>query len=334
MAVTKQKIKRLIKMGDLLCASFSLEEAYSVISREMSRLFPAGAYYRFDRAKNCLDLAASWGEELLETVLAPDDCFAVRRNRPNLAAGMRKELPCPHAGPETQGLASLCVPLNVYGEFIGLVHIRFPLPASDNARLAAGSLGAVEQLALLASRQIGLTIKNLQFREQLSNLSTIDSLTGLINRGHMEEKLAREMKKAQREGKPLGIIFIDIDHLGQINRLYGLEVGEGVIKDLGSFLGEQVEGAEMACRWGADEFVLILPGSELAAARRRAENLRELLKDHAARDKHKQMRRVTLSIGVASLPDHGETAGDVLQSARSAVKMAKSEGRDRIRVAD
>jgi diguanylate cyclase (GGDEF)-like protein len=334
MAVTKQKIKRLIKMGDLLCASFSLEEAYSVISQEMSRLFPAGAYYRFDRAKNCLDLAASWGEERFETVFAPDDCFAIRRNRPNLAAGTRKELPCPHTDPEAKAQSSLCVPLNVYGEFIGLVHIRFSLPAGDNARLVAASIGAVEQLALLASRQIGLTIKNLQYREQMSNLSTIDSLTGLINRGHLEEKLAREIKKAQREGKPLGVIFIDIDHLGHINRLYGLDVGEGVIKDLGRFLGEQVEGAEMACRWGADEFVLILPGLELAAARRRAENLRELLKDHAVRDEHKQMRRVTLSIGVAALPDHGDTAGDVLQSARSAVKTAKSEGRDRICVAN
>jgi diguanylate cyclase (GGDEF)-like protein len=90
----------------------------------------------------------------------------------------------------------------------------------------------------------------------------------------------------------------------------------------------------MACRWGADEFVLILPGASLTAARRRAENLREMLKDHASLDEHKQMRRITLSIGVAALPDHGETAGDILQSARAAVKKAKNEGRDRVRVAD
>jgi diguanylate cyclase (GGDEF)-like protein len=90
----------------------------------------------------------------------------------------------------------------------------------------------------------------------------------------------------------------------------------------------------MACRWGADEFVLILPGASLPAARRRAENLREMLKDHASLDDHKQMRRITLSIGVAALPDHGETAGDLLQSARAAVKKAKNEGRDRVRVAD
>ena len=334
MAVTKLKIKSLIKMGDFLCASFNLEEAYSIIGREMARLFPAGAYYRYDHAKNLLAVTVSWGDSPRETVFPRDDCFAVRRNRPHIVAGTKKGIPCPHAPRRAEEQASICVPMNIHGEFIGLMYILFLYDAGTNSRLEEGRMAASEQLALIATRQISLALRNLQLREELSNLSTVDALTGLINRGHLEERLNREMKKAEREAKPLGVIFIDIDHLGQFNRMYGLEAGERVIQDLGHFLGEQVTAAEMACRWGADEFVLILPGSTLVATQRRAENLRELLKDHAARDKHRQMRRVTLSIGVASLPDHGETAGDLLQSARTAVKMAKNEGRDRVRVAD
>jgi len=97
MAVAKQKIKKIIKMGDLLCASYTLEEAYGVIGREMSTLFPAGAFYRYDAAKNLLDAAAIWGDTTGGVVLAPEDCFAVRRNRPHLVAGPAGNLPCPHA---------------------------------------------------------------------------------------------------------------------------------------------------------------------------------------------------------------------------------------------
>jgi len=334
MAVTKFKIRKLIKMGDLLCASFTLEEAYGVIGREMSRLFPAGACYRYDAAKNLLDAAALWGEAPKEAVFLPDDCLAVRRSRPHLVAGTAKGLPCPHAAEEKDNRASVCVPMRVYGEFIGLLHVRFPLSSGENARTTARNLGASEELAVLAARQIGLTLRNLQFREQLSSLSTKDPLTGLISRRYLEETLIRELKKAEREERPVGIVFMDIDHIGHINQTYGLGTGERIIQDLGIFLGEHFKEKDVAGRWGADEFVLILPGSSLETARRRAENLREMLKDHAARDAHQQMRRATLSIGVAVSPVHGESAEDLLQSARAAVKKAKKEGRDRVCVAD
>jgi diguanylate cyclase (GGDEF)-like protein len=334
MAVRKSTIRKLIKMGDLLCSSFTLEEAYGVIGREMSHFFPAGACYRFDSGKNLLEAAAVWGETPQETVFSPDDCLAVRRNRPHIVAGTAKGLPCPHADKEEGGRASVCVPMKVYGEFIGLIHVRFPLAAGADSRTASRNLGASEQLALLAARQISLTLRNLQFREELSSLSTKDPLTGLINRRFLEDVLTREIKKAQREEKPVGVVFMDIDHLGHINQAYGLETGERIIKDLGTFLGENFRGKDTAGRWGADEFVLILPGSTVEAARRRAENLREILRDRASRDGHHHMRRVTLSIGVAVSPVHGEDAGDLLQSARAAVKKAKEEGRDRVRVAD
>ncbi len=334
MAVAKQKIKKIIKMGDLLCASYTLEEAYGVIGREMSTLFPAGAFYRYDAAKNLLDAAATWGDTTGGVVLAPEDCFAVRRNRPHLVAGPAGNLPCPHAAEEKTDRASLCVPLRVYGEFIGLLHVRLPFHSADKPRMSSRNLDAGEQSALLAAHLIGLTVRNLQFREQMSYMTTRDSLTGLINRRHLEDVLAREIKKANREGSPLGLIFMDIDHVGHINQTYGLGMGEKVIRDLGLFLGEHFQGRDVAGRWGADEFVVILPGSSLEDLRRRAEGLREILKDYASYETHRDMRRVTLSIGVAASPVHGETADDLLQSARAAVRRAKKEGRDRVCVAD
>jgi len=334
MAVSKLNIKKLIKMGDLLTSSFTLEEAYNVISREMPQLFPAGAFYEYNSARNFLETKAAWGKVPGEAVFSPDDCLAVRRNRPHLVAGAAKGLPCPHFEKEKDDRASVCVPMRLYGEFIGIMHIRFPLSSGEGPGAASRKLDADKQLAVLTARQLGLSLKNLQFREQMSNLSAKDPLTGLVNRRFIEEVLTREIKKAQREKIPVGVIFMDIDHLGYINQTYGLGTGEQIIKDLGAFLGEHFQGKDIACRWGADEFVVILPGSSVEAAHRRAENIRGILKDHAMKSEHMQMRRVTLSLGVVAFPDHGEEAADLLESAKTAVKKAKEEGRDRVKTAE
>jgi diguanylate cyclase (GGDEF)-like protein len=333
MAVSKLNIKKLIKMGDLLSSSFTLEEAYNVISREMPQLFAAGAFYEYNSAKGFLESKAQWGVLTGEAVFAPDDCLAVRRNRPHLVAGTEKGLPCPHFEKAKDDSPSICIPMRLYGEFIGIMHLRMELPADGNARAASRKLGADKQLAVLAARHIGLTMKNLQFREYIIGQSAKDTLTGLVSRRFIEEILTREIKKAQREKVPVGVIFMDIDHLGYMNQTYGLETGERIIRDLGAFLGEHFQGKDIACRWGADEFVIILPGSSVEAACRRAENIRGMLKDHAMKSEHMQMRRVTLSMGVVAFPDHGEEAADLLESAKTAVKRAKEEGRNRVKVA-
>ncbi|HOI74386.1 MAG TPA: sensor domain-containing diguanylate cyclase [Syntrophales bacterium] len=326
MAIARDKVKRLIKMADFLSASFNMEEACGVLAREMPRLFPAGVFYRHHAARDLLEAEVSWGMSPRESVFAPADCHGIRRNRPHLVAGAAKGLPCRHAETETDGRGSVCVPMTVYGEFLGLLHIRFDLPSAESRR----AVDAAEQLAVLAAQQVRLALRNIQLREELSSLSTRDALTGLLNRRFLETTLERELKKAKRQGQPLGVVFMDVDHLGHINQTYGIEEGERIIRDLGAFVGGNVRDEDIACRWGADEFVLILPGSDLDTTRRRAENLRAMLKEQERVAGHQHMRRVTLSMGVASSPENGETAGDILQAVRLAVKRAKQEGRDRV----
>jgi diguanylate cyclase (GGDEF)-like protein len=326
MAISKDKVKRLIKMADLLCASFNMEEACGVLTREMPRLFPAGAFYRHHAVRDLLEVAAVWGMEPREAVFSPADCHGVRRNRPHLVAGTAKGLPCRHAEGETDGRASVCVPMTVHGEFLGLLHIRFDLPGTELRR----TVDAAEQLAVVAAQQVRLALKNILLREELSGLSTRDALTGLLNRRFLETTLERELRKANRQGQHLGVVFMDVDHLGHINQTYGVEEGERIIHDLGAFVGSNVRDEDIACRWGADEFVLILPGSDLEMTRRRAENLRAMIKEQERVAGHQHMRRVTLSMGVAASPENGQTAGDILQAMRLAVKRAKQEGRDRV----
>lgn len=325
MAIGKKNVKKLIKLGDLLCASFTVTEAQEVLARELSRLFPGGAYYRFHPGRELLEMEFSWGHPPRLQVFAHQDCHAVRRNRPHLVAGASKGLPCRHLeGEEVDGV-SVCVTVSAHGELMGLLHIRLA-----DANAPAREVERAQQLALLATQQVRLALKNLRLREELANQSARDPLTGLVNRRFLEGSLERELRKAEREGKTVGVIFVDIDYLGRINQTYGIEEGERIIKDLAGFLAENAGDRDIVCRWGADEFVVILPDRDLPATVRYAENLRSHLKEKAQGDTSRHLKRITLSMGAAASPLHGQIAWDILQSVRGAVKRAKTEGRDRV----
>lgn len=317
-------------MTDMLCASFALKEAYEVMSRELSRLFKAGVFYKFNALKSLLELGINWGYTPKETIFTTADCLAIRRGRPHLVAGPLKEIPCRHCSGETDGRMSMCIPMNVHGEFMGLLHLRDDPPPNFSKR----GIETFEQLSLITAQQIRLALMNLKLRDDLYLISTKDPLTGLVNRRHVESTLELELRKARRQDKSVGIMFIDIDHLGRINRNYGFEEGERIIKDLGAFLNAVKRDEDIACRWGADEFIVILPGVSLESTKRKAENIRELLKDRAEYEHSKHLKRITLSIGVAASPEHGETALDLIQSVRLALERAKREGRDRVASAE
>ncbi|MCX7817094.1 MAG: diguanylate cyclase [Syntrophales bacterium] len=330
MALSKNKIKSLVKTTDMLCASFTLKEAYEVMGRELSRLFEAGAFYRFNALKSLLELVVSWGYTPHSTIFTTSDCLAIRRSRPHLVAGSLKEIPCGHCSGENDGRMSMCLPMNVHGEFIGLLHFRSNPPPNYSNR----GIETFEQLCLITAQQIRLALMNLKLREDITLISTKDPLTGLVNRRHVEPTLELELRKAKRQEKPVGMMFIDIDHLGRINRNYGFEEGERIIKDLAALLNIVKRDEDIACRWGADEFIVILPGVSLESTKRRAENIREMLKDRAEYEHSRHLKRITLSIGVAAFPEHGETAQDLIQSVRLALEKAKREGRDRVTVAE
>lgn len=179
-----------------------------------------------------------------------------------------------------------------------------------------------EQTARLSSRAAWL-------REQ----SIRDHLTGLFNRRYMEETLDREIERAARDGLPLGLVMIDIDRFKRLNDALGHEAGDAVLRDLGRILGLQVRQSDIACRYGGEEFVLILPGASPEITRERAERVRRAVK-RVPRWRHEALAAVTVSLGVAGYPRHGLDAAAVLAAADMALYRAKREGRDRVVVAD
>lgn len=178
------------------------------------------------------------------------------------------------------------------------------------------------QDALLKSQAI--------LREQ----SVRDYLTGLFNRRYMEETLERELLRAARKQLPLGIIMLDVDHLKIFNDTWGHAVGDETLRSLGNLLFNQVRAEDIACRYGGDEFILILPDAPRAITFERAGQISELAKRLRVQFEGHSLAVATLSIGVAVFPEHGQTSTAILRAADTALYRAKQAGRNRVVVAE
>lgn len=183
--------------------------------------------------------------------------------------------------------------------------------------------------------QIDRQIRQLALREaQLRELSIRDHLTNLFNRRYMEETLEREVERARRKKGSLGVIMLDIDNFKNMNDTLGHAAGDVLFQELGTLLNSQVRSADIACRYGGDEFVLILPEASQDVTLERAEHLREKVKHLHVEYEGCMLEAITVSLGVAVFPDHGSTGEALLRSADDALYRAKYEGRDRVIMAD
>jgi diguanylate cyclase (GGDEF)-like protein len=175
-----------------------------------------------------------------------------------------------------------------------------------------------------------MALSNLKLREALRQQSIRDSLTGLFNRRYMEETLEREIRRAEREKKPVGIIMFDIDHFKNFNDLSGHDGGDAMLRELGAYLSKSMRGGDIVCRYGGEEFVAVLPGASLEETRKRAEDLRQGVKEMPVYHLGKPLGRCTISLGVSAFPDHGLNSEIILKGADSALYRAKNEGRDKV----
>jgi diguanylate cyclase (GGDEF)-like protein len=187
-----------------------------------------------------------------------------------------------------------------------------------------------KSLAVTVGEDIKLSLFNLRLRERLSEQATRDPLTGLYNRRFLEESLARELHRTNREGVPLCVAMLDLDYLKQFNDTFGHEAGDRVLRELGRVLHEKLRKSDISCRFGGEEFVLVLPSSTLVDAQHRLEQIRLLVKGLQVRHDDQILGRLTVSGGVAASPEHGSTAAELVRAADAALYSAKQAGRDRV----
>jgi diguanylate cyclase (GGDEF)-like protein len=212
------------------------------------------------------------------------------------------------------------VPSLVGGEVIGAVLVQRPKPLArqdaDHVR------NAVMEAAPTVANMRNLAVAELR--------ASTDALTGLANRRAAGETAHRMAAQAGRTAAPLAAILFDLDHFKQINDTHGHPKGDEVLAAVGDVAGSVVRASDFAGRYGGEEFLVLLPGTQSEGARLVAEKLREAISELQVAGVE---RRITASFGVAAVPEHAGDANELLRQADRALYVAKRDGRDRVHVA-
>jgi diguanylate cyclase (GGDEF)-like protein len=234
-------------------------------------------------------------------------------------------LPCPHVPPTSQGHA-LCLPLVAQGEVLAVLHVS----------LDAGAKAATDSklaLARAAAEPIAMALANLRLRETLQAQSIRDPLTGLFNRRFLQEAFVKFLSRARRESRPVGVIVLDVDHFKRFNDTFGHAAGDVLLGAVGTLLGASFRQEDIACRFGGEEFVVVLPNASLEDTVRRAEQLRTAIAALSLQHQGTSLGAVTASLGVSAFPQHGGEGDALIEAADAALYRAKHGGRNQVVVA-
>ncbi|MBI2369234.1 MAG: sensor domain-containing diguanylate cyclase, partial [Deltaproteobacteria bacterium] len=213
------------------------------------------------------------------------------------------------------------VPLSARGKLVGVMTLA--------SRARRQLLPEEEQLLMTIANVIGVALENARLYGELERMATTDELTGLYNRREIERLLAEEVNRALRVRLPLSVIMADLDHFTRVNDTYGHHAGDRALQHVAALLKTRFRGIDLPGRYGGEELLLVLPGTDKGAAIGVAEKLRELLETTPFQVDGRELR-VTLSAGVATLPADARMGDRLIQRADQALYEAKQTGRNRV----
>jgi len=193
------------------------------------------------------------------------------------------------------------------------------------------SHGLARNLLYLLSKKVrlgnGAVTNSMQMQEKHKKAANCDSLTGLHNRRWLDDLMLRLKGKALGDLSPMCLMMVDIDHFKKFNDSYGHQTGDEVLKRVASVMQYQLRPNDMVCRYGGEEFIVILPSSSMAAAKRVAERLREGIEAESMTYNNLPLSPVTISIGIAQW-DEGQQIDELIADADAALYQAKAQGRN------
>ena len=327
-----REITLLAELSNFLTSCVTVEEACTAIPKYCETLFPHehGALYLFRASRDHLNPYASWGSPRDEILpFKPEDCWALRRGRPHTVFDPQKDAVCGHIAAHYKAESHMCIPLVVQSDLMGLMWITLANPESSGVETDATKNGK-QQLAVTLSEQIALALSNIRLRENLRQQTIRDALTGLYNRRFLEESLNREIARCKRNGTVFGVLMIDVDHFKRFNDTFGHDAGDGVLREVARGLQENTREGDIVCRFGGEEFIVVLPDTDRRGAATRAGRILCVVRDLHVTHNDKTLGSITTSIGLAMYPQNGETVKALIQSADQALYAAKGAGRDRL----
>ncbi len=330
------EIEILAEMNDHLHVCESIDETRGILGHFLKELFPkdAGAIFIFNQSRSMLELIAEWGKlDGVVDVFSQGDCWVLRQGKPHLVVGNTHPLTCSHTKTSGNEL-TLCVPMIAQSDVMGLLMLSAGSTTRTAIKNGSNMMETMQALAVNASKQLALSLMNLRLRDSLKIQTLKDPLTQLYNRRFMTEFLDKEIIKSKRSGSTLGVFMIDVDHFKQFNDLNGHDAGDAVLRELGEYMKKTVRASDVACRYGGEEFSMLLPDSTRESLNERAEELRNGVKSLRIMHHKEQLGTISISIGVAMCPDHGDSYEALLATADKALYKAKKQGRDRVVFAD
>lgn len=312
---------RLADLVARLQACLSYPQLGKLLATYLPYFFPhqSGRLVLFDHspgaATGSFKVLTEWGDDKPLGRIDQQCCYAeLPQTGPSLGIGHEchrcQIAPCPGQPPK-------CIVLGMVNDTTCIVQLT---------QLEAESFNSM-QTALLKklSEQILYVMQRLLLLEDLQDQALKDPLTGLLNRRHAETALTRLCQSGQQGS----VILIDIDHFKLVNDTYGHQAGDAVLQNIGMLLRGHVRSQDVVCRYGGEEFCMVLLATSTEVALKRAEKIRRAVKYITNTFNGQMLPPLTISLGVSSFPDHGETPHTLVTLADKALYWAKNNGRDR-----
>lgn len=319
-------LTRLNDLNEGLQSSLTVHDAYEVLEHTLSRLQlgSGGSLAVVADEGSSLRTVVSWGEGAgLQASFAPHDCWAMRRGQRHALQTHDAGPLCKHFDKSPEG-AILCQPLQVLGETLGLLSVKAPRGVAD------AEWARINHLASMISESLKLALSNIRLREALHEQAIRDPLTRLLNRRYLAETLPRELHRAGREHRRLSLVMLDLDHFKRVNDTWGHEAGDAVLAHVAGIVRSHLRASDLACRFGGEEFVVVMLGADAADALERISFIAAQVRASRPHVDATELPAITFSAGIAEAFVHGDSAEQLLRAADHALYAAKEAGRDRI----
>jgi diguanylate cyclase (GGDEF)-like protein len=312
---------------DELQLCVDLRQVYDAAANGFWHLLPgtSGCLCMINNSRQMIEVVSSWGITAMQDFSPPESCCGLRSGLPRWREPGKSEIQCTHfAGDPPERY--LCRPIIAHGNTMGILHVECgsdSIVQSVNER--SDGLRHLVQIT-------GMAIATLNLQIKLEQQSIRDSLTGLFNRHFMQISLERELSRAARRKQTLAVLMLDVDHFKRFNDTYGHQAGDAILKEMAQIFQANIREEDVACRYGGEEFTILLPDATVTGACERAESILQAVANLRSTVETQTYADFTISIGIAFYPNDGATAELLLRRADEALYRSKRDGRNRLTV--
>ncbi|MBI5681677.1 MAG: diguanylate cyclase [Deltaproteobacteria bacterium] len=329
------KLKHLVKFGKLIGDEISEPECYTIFTNFLNKNFELDRIVAvsFNNSENLAELIASYERTKGEMPLSASTqydmrviqeavlCRAVRSGQEFVVGDVENEYRCPYQEIVQKKGSYVCFPVSTGGAMLGWVH----LVSNETGYFTPERCFTIESYI----SSLAPAISNMRLLNAHKKLSIRDSLTGLYNRRFLDNVLEKQASVAGRYKQPLSVVMIDVDHFKKFNDTHGHAFGDKVLRLMAEVLTRTVRESDTVGRWGGEEFILVLPNTDVEGAYHVAEKVRAAVEGCSVMAVSGMPQGVTISLGISTYPNISGDLKELVESADNALYQSKATGRNK-----